>query len=392
MPKRTTIEIDNIPYQYKNRKLQMGKSYTSPDFGSHTVLTDDIFTYIDFYFSGHKKAMKYRNATVSKPKYGDERKYHYSFYWKQAMSFYCAAKTLPIESVPLLSYYSILNAVKAFLAFKCEYIEDFVEDFSRPGLFENTNISGNDLSSIYVGHQNKGVFVLFGRMLEQNFDTIWVSGKLNTIPLKKLFYNLAFIHRAFITTYNTPRGAKIPELFIPVKASQSPCYYKGNDSNLYLKFEIDSSLFGVAPLTIPTAYINSISSKFKVSNENKFILQSVNGAKRNTQDSLSADFKNGNDELRREFQYIRSSKRLWYLKRTALNNPDVMNLNSMLIIMAAMHRISEIVRYKPEQMAHLLNSKENWLLHEFLTLSLDQFIDELAAEITGQDIMCTGIK
>ena len=129
--------------------------------------------------------MKYRNATVSKPKYGDERKYHYSFYWKQAMSFYCAAKTLPIESVPLLSYYSILNAVKAFLAFKCEYIEDFVEDFSRHGLFENTNISGNDLSSIYVGHQNKGVFVLFGRMLEQNFDTIWVSGKLNTIPLKK---------------------------------------------------------------------------------------------------------------------------------------------------------------------------------------------------------------
>lgn len=53
---------------------------------------------------------------------------------------------------------------------------------------------------------------------------------------------------------------------------------------------------------------------------------------------------------------------------------------------------SEIVRYKPEQMAHLLNSKENWLLHEFLTLALDQFIDELAAEITGQDIMCTGVK
>ncbi|MFR3200713.1 MAG: hypothetical protein ACLTOW_16325 [Blautia wexlerae] len=51
-----------------------------------------------------------------------------------------------------------------------------------------------------------------------------------------------------------------------------------------------------------------------------------------------------------------------------------------------------MVRYKPEQMAHLLNSKENWLLHEFLTLALDQFIDELAAEITGQDIMCTGVK
>lgn len=138
-------------------------------------------------------------------------------------------------------------------------------------------------------------------------------------------------------------------------------------------------------------YVNSISSKFKISDDNNFVLQSVNGAKRN-QDSLSSEFKNENDELRREFQYIRSSKKLWYLKRTALNHSEVMNLNSMLIIMAAMHRVSEIVRYKPEQMAHLLNSKENWLLHEFLTLALDQFIDELAAEITGQDIMCTGVK
>ena len=55
-----------------------------------------------------------------------------------------------MESVPLVSYYSMLNAVKAFLAFKCDYIEDFVEHFSRHGLFENTAISGNELSTIHV--------------------------------------------------------------------------------------------------------------------------------------------------------------------------------------------------------------------------------------------------
>ena len=143
MPKRTSIKIDDVPYQYKNRKLQIGKSYTSPDFRSNTVLTDDIFT---------------------------------------------------------------------------------------------------------------------------------------------------------------------------------------------LKFEIDSTLFGVAPASISSVYANSISSKFKVSDDDKFVLQSVNGSKRNNQDSLSTDFKNANDELRREFQYIRSNKKLWYLKRTALNSPNVMNLNSMLII------------------------------------------------------------
>jgi hypothetical protein len=159
-----------------------------------------------------------------------------------------------------------------------------------------------------------------------------------------------------------------------------------------LKFEVDKSFFGVAPASIPTAYVSSISSKFRVCSGNNFVFQSVNGARRNSSDSLSADFKALNDDLRKEFQYIRASKNLWYLKRSALASQEVLNLNSMLIIMAAMHRISEIVRYKPEQLEHLLDSKENWLLHEFLVMALDQFIDELASEITGQDIMCTGIK
>ena len=91
-------------------------------------------------------------------------------------------------------------------------------------------------------------------------------------------------------------------------------------------------------------------------------------------------------------QYIKSSKRLWYLRRSNLGSSDIINANSMLIEMAAMHRFSEIVRYKPEQLARLMDSKENWLTHEFLSHALDQFIDEIAAEITGQDIMCTGVK
>lgn len=56
------------------------------------------------------------------------------------------------------------------------------------------------------------------------------------------------------------------------------------------------------------------------------------------------------------------------------------------------YRVSEIARYKPEQLNRLMKSKENWLLHEFIAQALDQFIDELAAEITKQDIMNAGQK
>lgn len=78
------------------------------------------------------------------------------------------------------------------------------------------------------------------------------------------------------------------------------------------------------------------------------------------------------------------------MKRTELQNaqgPEVINLSDLTINMAAMHRVSEIARYKPEQLNRLMKSKENWLLHEFIAQALDQFIDELAAEITKQDIM-----
>lgn len=391
MPRRTSLEILENPYQYKNKYLCMKKSYTKPNFQSNTILTDDVFTYIEFYFSSHKKAMKYRNAT-SKSTYGNEKKYHYSFYWTQAMTFYQAAKSLPIESMPLLSYYSMLNAAKAFLAFRCDYIEDFVEHFSQHGLFEAQGLTGIDLNTIGVGRKAKGVYPLFGKTLDTNFDTAWPSGKSNTITLKKLLYNLAYIHRAYITTYNTPRGTTSQELFIPLVVGRAPRYHKGNDSNLYLMFELDKEYFSTTATSIPAAHSSSISPKFAVSAHDNFTLRSISGARRNTTDSLSAEFKDLNDELRQEFQYIRSNDRLWYLKRSAMTSSDVINLNSMLITMAAMHRISEIVRYKLEQLAHLMDSKENWLIHEFITLALDQFIDEIAAEITGQDIMGTGVN
>lgn len=391
MPRRTSLEICSSPYQYKSKSLCMKKSFTEPDYKSSTILTDDVFTYIEFYFSSHKKAMKYKNP-LSKSQYGNEKKYHYSFYWKQSMTFYQAAKVLPIGSVPLVAYYSMLNAVKAFLAYKCEFIEDFVTDFSQHGLYEVPNNTGNDLSTITVSRKQSGVFPLFGRTIDPNFVSAWQNGRSHSITLKKLLYNLAFIHRAYITTYTTSRGVNPQELFIPLVKGKSPHYCKGNDSCLYLVFDIDKGAFPPSTTSIPSAYTATISSKFCVSDSDSFMLRSADGAKRNTTDSLSAEFKSLNDNLRQEFQYIRSDDRLWYLKRSAMGDSNVLNINSMLIIMAAMHRISEIVRYKPEQLAHLMDSKENWLIHEFITLALDQFIDEIASEITGQDIMGTGVK
>ena len=96
-------------------------------------------------------------------------------------------------------------------------------------------------------------------------------------------------------------------------------------------------------------------------------------------------------KYRNHFSYIAADKRIWYLKRDNDYN-CVSNLNSMIVSVAIVHRFSEIVRYKPEQMYRLLHSKENWLIHEYLSIVLDQFMDEISCEITKQEIMNTRTK
>ena len=389
MPKRTTLEIDINEYQFRNRALRMNKAYTEQNYQSSTILTDDVFPYIEFYFTGHKKNIKYTNPML-KPQYGDPKQYHYSFYWKQATIFYNAAKELPIEASPLASYYCMLNAAKAYIVFRSHTADDFVEYLGRHGLCEDKGHTGENLDTIYVKRQKgKTVFQKFGNLLEPNFDALWAQG--DSWSLKKLLYNLAYLHRAYVTTYTKPRGKKIVEQFIPLNTGNAPAYHKGNDGNLYLLIGLDRKFFPNSITMLPSVVSASVADAFYVDPNNRFTLISKHGARRNS-DSISKELKDLNKELRRKFQYIKSTKRLWYLKQTGLNSPDILNVNSMLISMAVMHRFSEIVRYKPEQLARLMQSEENWLIHEFLTLALDQFIDEIAAEITGQEIMSTGVK
>ena len=203
----------------------------------------------------------------------------------------------------------MLNAVKAYLAYRSDYLEDFVESFSRHGLGEENQAKGTDLSTIAVYRQKQGVFPLFGKALEPDFDAIWPYGKNEAISLKSLLYNLAYIHRAYIVTYTEPKKAKIPEMFIPLPASKVPYYYKGNDSNLYMKIELDKNYFPTSAKTIPSHTMAGICSEFTVSCEDNFILQSVRGAKRNSSDSLSKEFKELNCKFRKEFQYKKSNNR-----------------------------------------------------------------------------------
>ena len=218
MPRHCQFKISDAPLHQKGRMLRMSKAYAGQDFSKQTVLTDDVFTYVTFYYCSHHKPMKFVRAQ-NVTKYGNANQFGYEFYWNQARIFYDAAKNLPIESAPVAAYYSMLNAAKSYLSYTSASADVFVDQFGLHGLNEDNTDSGEDLSTISIKHKQNGVFPLFASKLNSDFLAKWPI--TTSISLKSLLYNLPFVHRAFSMTYTT-RAKKVDELFLPLNAGDAP--------------------------------------------------------------------------------------------------------------------------------------------------------------------------
>lgn len=91
--------------------------------------------------------------------------------------------------------------------------------------------------------------------------------------------------------------------------------------------------------------------------------------------------------IRKVLFYIYGDARLWYIKKDITSNQHIIKRNSITLIFAVFHWLSELVRYNPEKFRLLMKSKQNWLFHEFVDNCLYQYVDEISCEITENDIM-----
>lgn len=89
--------------------------------------------------------------------------------------------------------------------------------------------------------------------------------------------------------------------------------------------------------------------------------------------------------------YISALPDLWYIKRD-IGGARRIARYTLTLIMAAMHRLSELSRYDPRGLMSYLEGKENWLLTEFIELAPSQFIDELVCEMTSLEFGIPGIR
>ena len=325
------------------------------DLSSSTVLTDDIWNYVLMFLRRNTK----NDVAID--------------FWKQSSSFYNAYKVLPENSKALLGYYTILNATKALLSFKgIEYKEIHGSHSSRKGVKcclanEKTTMQGSGILfelSNYLNNQNKG----------------------EIFAIKNILHNLVFCSRAFNFTYKSDAT----ELFLPIDNIEFRLNKKTNKGRLY--FTINKKNYNGSSLKSIGQDFELVDRKQCRESEDYFKKGSflIRSKKDFVDDKKLINFMNYHAKIRKNFSFIRSSQKLWYVKKVA--NKHSIDKPSLVLIYAAMHELSEMERYHPEVLNRYTKTNENWLISEFLYNSVNQFIDEIACEITGQNIYPPGFR
>ena len=336
----------------KGKNASLHKAFMQPSFESSTVLVDDQFDYVNLW-------LKRKHVSTEAV-----------LYWTQARNFYKASLNLPNESKALTAYYCIMNATKALLTAKGL---SFNEQHGIAGESHNNRTSlANEISKI------KGAGIL--PALANCFGADISSKEFN---LKDIFYNLPFIHRAYTITYRESQN-----LFIPITDGHFVRQPNGQEA------------WFCATITDPRyqkdAFIikqrgwerdHSETERFVIRCKRRFRWQVRGTSKAKRMENLRTNHK----KVRRDMKYIHGPSRLWYFKRND-RDMNILTWPTPALTYIAMHRLSELTRYDPSRLHKHLDCQHNWLLSEFLRLAVENFIDQIASDITGHEFMVPGYR
>lgn len=340
------------PIKNNSKILRIQKAIISPDFNNKTVLVRNHWNYVEMWLQKEKQTKAL-------------------MYWKQAESFYTASEKIADTASPLTLYYCFLNATKALLTVKGK---NFAEQHGATGRI----IPGDtNLKNEIITFHKKGILSSLCAYFNEPCNN-------DQYTLKNLLYNLSFIHRSFNLTF--PTG--YPEIFIPII---NPHFViKDNSHKAWLCAELSENytnqhiLNKIADLGFEKD--KGITDKYIIRVKKRFNWYRSGDKKKNN----IVRFTNYHKILRKDLQYILGPNTLWYIKRRGQQN--CIDRHPLTIIFAAMHRLSELARYQPTVLYRHFELKQNWLLSEFIKGSSVEFIDQIACEITNQNLMQPAIR
>ncbi len=326
------------------REVRIHKAILDPQFSDPTVLTSDFWTYVELW-------LRRKNARTA------------MFYWQQARQFYTASQGLNEISAPLTYYYCFLNAVKALL----EYRKIPVSPYH--GTVGSSTTKKATLAGETISFRRRGIAPALTQILGD-------TDHRDQYTLKQILYNLVFIHRAFVLTF-----PKESEMFVPLA---SALYVrKDGGSEAWLEIDADSKFH---PQTIernlPLGFERDVGRAGNIyRTKRRFKWKDGDDAAAGNLTRIA----NYNARTRASLVYIRGQPPSWYLKLSSISRNSI-SRSSLSLMLAAMHRLSELSRYDPLRLQLLLETQQNWLISEFIGSAPIQFLDEISTEITGQNL------
>lgn len=339
------------PVVINKRQAKPHKAMIAANYEVRNVLTNSIWEFVTLWLkrNSHSSALTY---------------------WEQARYFARASASLPAQSAPLLHYYSFMNAAKALL------VSRGITPHEHHGLRAHNMRAA--LGSIDLS--NEGVLLLKKGICPSIANYLQDSDQKTTYSLKEILLNIPWVHRTYCLTYPTS-----DDLFIPL----TECRYVRDPltNNAYLEARIGSD-FQIAEIEshLPASFT-------KIDDDGRIkcnTMCSIIGGNALTAADV-AEISRLNLKTRRNIFYINGVHTLWYLKLSR-NGFPIIDRSTITLTLMAMHRISEICRYRPVELASFLGGNENWLLTEFINLSSDQFFDEVASEITGHQFLAPNTR
>ena len=339
--------------KFRGREVEPHKAVVRAVLSSRSVLTNSPWTFVRLWLQRNRK----REAL---------------FYWEQAHEFHKVSEGLPLRSAPLLLYYCFMNATKALLTAKGIAFDE------RHGVSAYPRVVAGRKHSF----PSEGVKIHPQGILPGLSSYYGEQETARTHTLQELFFNMVFIHRTYCLTYSSQS-----EMFLPL--AKCKYVYDTVSKKVFFKADLEKNV----PLT---SAIKKLPRSFIAAPDlgPRSIKTVASLSWRKPGKPTQANFHEliaFNRELRQELHYINGAQTLWYLQRPT-PGPSRLKRQVPTLILAAMHRLSEICRYQPLFLDSLLSGQKNWLLSEFIEMSPAQFIDEIASEMTGYQFLIPNVR
>ena len=349
------------PLEINSKKLTLMKSVTGADYTAKTVLTNSAWEYVELWLRRQK----------------GERANEALFFWRQAHNFFTASECLPIESRPLTSYYCCMNAAKALLAINGDASINF-GNIAHGITSDRRQWNNNNIKNAEVIFTGSGVLYELSKYFNEEL------GQKTRYTIYDLLYNIPCVHRAFSITY------RCAELFIPIR--EIVFIIDSNCNKGWVQFQIEGRYANGNSLR----YAPNRFEKVTFNNDLRYLMRSKKRFEWDKHDLDEVErlkkLSDYHGVIRKDLHYIYGDTRLWYLKKDITYNTHILKRNSVTLIFAVMHWLSELVRYNPGKFESLMSTKQNWLIHEFVDNALYHYIDEISCEITKTDIMTNGYR